>query len=92
MNEALVDRAARDRRIEALAEAITDYEAEFGEITDEEMTAIQRADLGRTRQADVIDAAVVLLANDGDEIVTSDRDDLDPMAEATGRHIELIRP
>jgi hypothetical protein len=48
--------------------------------------------LGRTRQADVIDAAVVVLANDGDEIVTSDGDDLDPMVEATGRHIELIRP
>ncbi len=48
--------------------------------------------LGRTRQADVIDAAVVLLAEDGDEIVTSDSDDLHPMAQATGRHVELIRP
>lgn len=48
--------------------------------------------LGRTRQTDVIDAAVVVLADDGDEIVTSDRDDLDAMVEATGRHVELIRP
>jgi hypothetical protein len=48
--------------------------------------------LGRTRQADAIDAAVVLLASDGDEIVTSDSDDLDPMVGATGRHVELIRP
>jgi hypothetical protein len=48
--------------------------------------------LGRAKRADIIDAAVVLLANDGDEIVTSDSDDLVPMVEATGRHIELIRP
>jgi hypothetical protein len=47
--------------------------------------------LGRTGQADVIDAAVVLLASDGDDIVTSDSGDLGPMVEATGRHIELIR-
>jgi hypothetical protein len=44
VNEALVDRAARDRRLEALAGAIADYEAEFGEITDEEVAAVQRAD------------------------------------------------
>ena len=44
VNEALVERAARDRRLEALAGAIADYETEFGEITDEEMAAIQRAD------------------------------------------------
>ena len=40
---------------------------------------------------DVIDAAVVLLAADGDYIVTSDPDDLEPLAVASGRHIELIR-
>jgi hypothetical protein len=44
VNEALVERAARDRRLEALAGAIADYEAEFGEITAEEMAAVQRAD------------------------------------------------
>lgn len=42
--------------------------------------------------ADVIDAAVVLLAHDGDEIVTSDHDDLGRLASASGRHVELIRP
>ena len=42
--------------------------------------------------ADVVDAAVVLLANDGDEIVTVDREDLERLAVAAGRHIELIRP
>jgi hypothetical protein len=44
VNEALIDRAARDRRLEALAGATADYEAEFGEITDEEMAAVQRSD------------------------------------------------
>jgi hypothetical protein len=43
---------------------------------------------GRT---DVIDAALVLLADDGDQIVTSDPDDIEPLAAATGRHVELIR-
>lgn len=44
VNDALVDRAARDRRLEALAGAIAGYEAEFGEITAEEMAVVQRAD------------------------------------------------
>jgi hypothetical protein len=42
--------------------------------------------------ADVIDAGVVLLASDGDEIVTVDRDDLERLAAASGRHVELIHP
>src|SRR5262245_50889982 len=42
--------------------------------------------------ADVIDACVVLLATDGDEIVTVDREDLELLAAASGRHVELIRP
>lgn len=41
---------------------------------------------------DVIDAGIVLLASDGDDIVTVDREDLEPLAEASGRHVELIRP
>lgn len=42
--------------------------------------------------ADVIDAGVVLLARDGDEIVTVDLEDLEQLAEASGRHVELIHP
>lgn len=42
--------------------------------------------------ADVIDAALVLLATDGDEIVTVDQRDLAPLAAASGRHVELIHP
>lgn len=42
--------------------------------------------------SDVIDAAVVLLAEDGDEIVTVDHSDLNQLATASGRHVELIHP
>jgi hypothetical protein len=48
--------------------------------------------LATSGSSDVIDAAVVLLAHDGDEIVTSDRDDLEQLASALGRHVELIHP
>ena len=47
--------------------------------------------LAVARRRDVIDAALVLLAVDGDHIVTSDPDDLEPLAIASGRHVELIR-
>jgi len=38
----------------------------------------------------VIDAAVVLLGEDGDQIVTSAVDDLEPLADLAGRHLEII--
>ena len=47
--------------------------------------------LGRAGATDVVDACVVLLAEDGDDIVTSDTDDLRDLAAAAGVHIELIR-
>jgi hypothetical protein len=46
--------------------------------------------LARARMADVIDAALVLLASDGDGIVTSDAGDLQPLARAAGRLVDLI--
>ena len=42
--------------------------------------------------SDVIDAAVALLAEDGDEIVTVDLGDLERLVAATGRHVELVHP
>ena len=48
--------------------------------------------LGATGTSDVIDAAVVLLSADGDEIVTMDRDDFEDLVAAAGRHVELLRP
>lgn len=47
--------------------------------------------LGTCKQSDVIDASLVLLAQDGDQILTSDVRDIEPLAKATGRHLELIR-
>ena len=41
--------------------------------------------------ADAIDAALVLLAGDGDDIVTADIDDMEPLAVLHGRHVELLR-
>jgi hypothetical protein len=58
VNQALAARAIQDRRLEALSEAIADYEAEHGEITADEMAAQERRDRetavvvrGRARQA-----------------------------------------
>ena len=42
--------------------------------------------------SDVIDAAVVLLAHDGDDIVASDHSDIEQLANALDRHVELIHP
>lgn len=46
--------------------------------------------LGRARRTDVIDAAVVLLAQDGDSILTSDTGDLRALAMVAGVHVELV--
>ena len=46
--------------------------------------------LARTKKSDVIDAALVLLASDGDAIVTSNAGDLETLARAAGRLIDLI--
>jgi len=46
--------------------------------------------LGRARRSDVIDAAVVLLAADGDSILTSDAEDLELLAEKAGVHVDLV--
>ncbi len=44
VNAALAAKATYDRRLRALADAVASYEAEFGEITAEEMATQQRAD------------------------------------------------
>lgn len=59
---------------------------------DEELGRAAGVLLGRVGGTDVIDAGVVLLAHDGDDIVTSDQADLKPMVVGTGRHVELVRP
>ena len=46
--------------------------------------------LGRSRTSDVVDAALVLLAADGDEILTSDAADLSRLARAAGLHVDVV--
>jgi len=46
--------------------------------------------LARSGLADAIDSAVVCLAADGDDILTSDPGDLWALAQAAGIHVELI--
>ena len=46
--------------------------------------------LATSRMSDVVDAAVVLLAADGDEIFTSDAADLSRLARAAGLHVDVV--
>jgi hypothetical protein len=47
--------------------------------------------LGKARTADVIDAALVLLAADGDSVLTSDVEDIARLAVATGLDVDVVR-
>jgi hypothetical protein len=44
VNDALVEREARERRLRGMAEAIAAYEREHGVITEDELLAQERAD------------------------------------------------
>lgn len=44
VNTAIADKVERDERLLSLASAIADFEAEYGEITQEEIAAQTRAD------------------------------------------------
>lgn len=46
--------------------------------------------LKQTKTSDVVDAALALLAKDGDEILTSDPRDLVPLVKAIGVHVDVI--
>jgi hypothetical protein len=46
--------------------------------------------LGRAHMDDVVDAALVLLTTDGDFLLTSDPDDLAPLAQAAGLDIDIV--
>jgi len=75
---------ARQARIARLFQAI--------EVVGLDLDVGRRAGLllGRTRQSEVVDAALVLLASDDDWLVTSDPEDLHPFAQRAGLHVELI--
>ena len=59
---------------------------------DEELGRRAGVLLGTTGLSDVLDAAIVLLADDGDEIVTSDPTELRLLLEAADKHVDLIEP
>jgi hypothetical protein len=46
--------------------------------------------LGRSRTADVVDAALVLLATEGDWLLTSDPRDIARLADAAEVHVEVV--
>jgi hypothetical protein len=46
--------------------------------------------LARARRTDVIDAALILLATDGDSLLTSEPDDLEPLAYSAGLHVDIV--
>jgi hypothetical protein len=47
--------------------------------------------LGQTKTNDVVDAALALLASDGDELLTSDPLDLRRLVKAVGVQVDLIK-
>jgi hypothetical protein len=49
VNLALAERAEKDRRLRALADAVADYERAFGAMTGEELTAQERVDRAAAR-------------------------------------------
>jgi hypothetical protein len=58
---------------------------------DDELGRLAGMLLARSARSDAIDASVVCLARDGDDILTSDAADLVPLAEAADLHVELLR-
>ena len=46
--------------------------------------------LGKSRKNDVIDAALVLLASEGDILLTSDSNDLERLAASAGLDIDIV--
>ena len=46
---------------------------------------------GKARRADVIDAALAVLASDGDSVLTSDPTDLAALAKAAALHVDIVR-
>ncbi|MBO0806042.1 MAG: hypothetical protein J2P25_23595 [Nocardiopsaceae bacterium] len=64
VNEALAERAERDEKLAAMADAVADYEAEHGVITEAEIAAQRRADR---------EAAIVVRGRVPDELMELDR-------------------
>lgn len=59
-------------------------------ILDEDLGKKAGVLLGKSRTGDALDAALICLAVDGDDVLTSDVADLRRLAESSGVHIELV--
>jgi Arc/MetJ-type ribon-helix-helix transcriptional regulator len=59
VGEAIRQRQDRENRLRALQDVVADYEAEFGEITEEDMIAQQRADAASLPAQPAADAALL---------------------------------
>lgn len=57
---------------------------------DEELGKKAGVLLARSGATDAVDAALVCLATDGDDVLTSDPGDLRSLAEAAGVHVDLV--
>ena len=57
---------------------------------DEELGKKAGVLLGRSGARDVVDAALICLARDGDDIVTSEPAGLRRLAESAGVHVDLL--
>jgi hypothetical protein len=60
------------------------------EALDEDLGRLSGELLTWAKKNDVIDAALVLIAKDGDTILTSDPGDIQPLARAASRMVSLI--
>lgn len=77
----------KGRRAALLAHALAGLDVRA---VDEALGRRAGALLARVRRQDVIDAALVLLASDGDVVVTSDASDLDALTRAAGLAVALL--
>lgn len=64
-------------------------------VREQDLTAERARNVGRllrsTQTVDVVDGSLIEMANDGDEILTSDPDDLSALAQAARRTILITR-
>lgn len=78
----------RSPRQARLARAITALDVVS---IDRELGKLAGLLLAAARTKDAIDAALVVVSRDGDRILTSDPDDILPLATAAARDVEIVR-
>jgi hypothetical protein len=97
VSAALTDRARRDQQLARLGDAIADYEAEFGEITAEEIARQRRADRQdacRSRHTQACDQSqnCVTTILDAGALIALDRNDRSMWVRLKGLHLAGERP